>query len=63
MTVINISEPRYTSVGVTVTISTSEFGIIEFHAMPTDPAISGRLIYEEAIRGDFGPIAPMLEEN
>lgn len=63
MTIITVSEPRYTSSGVVLTLSTTEFGVIEFHAMPTDPAISGRLLYQEAISGNFGTIAPKLEEN
>lgn len=39
------------------------YGLIDFQAMPTDPEVKGRQIYEECIAWKYGDIAPYQPDS
>lgn len=64
MLITNINNPRYTKsqVGVLLTVTLpGREGPVDFCALPTDVTSYGRELYQRAVAGEFGPIAPYTE--
>lgn len=60
---MNFRNPKYTKSGtIECEIEHPEFGWIPFHATPNDTEETGRVIYEEASKGDVAPYEPPNEE-
>lgn len=58
-----ISKPRWVRPGVIdVTWDHPDFGIIDYTAIDKSGAAQVQQIWDAAMRGDYGPIAP-LEDN
>lgn len=58
-----VSNPRWanaehTAVDVIVTLASMPGVSVGFTATPTDPEAHGRHVYEQAIQGAYGPVAP-----
>ncbi len=60
-----IYNPRWSDVEHTAILCTLVSDVhdeINFQAMPTDPELLGRTIYEECVAGKYGAIAPYLPD-
>ena len=59
MRILSVLKPTHTPSGIDLTLETEEFGVIPFHAVPTDPEESNSYqLYHRAMAGEFGEIAP-----
>lgn len=66
MTIDGIRGPRWANKGKTainLTLDHATYGEIPFTASPEDPEDHGRAIFNAAMSGTFGPIAPYIEQD
>ncbi len=55
-----VKDLRYTEHGIECTVLFNDGATVPFHAMPNDTLPHGRDIYEKAVAGQFGAIAPFV---
>lgn len=62
LTIEDANQPAYITedrLCISLTVKFAELpDPIPFIAMPNDPAAHGRLLYEQAVAGAYGPVAP-----
>ncbi len=59
--ILSIRNPSFRSSGIDLEIHHEDFGWIPFHATATDPEAHGRELYQRALAGEFGTVAPYVE--
>lgn len=60
--IMDISNPKFNIDGsIDVDIDHPRMGLIPFTASPDDCELHGRLIFEKAEAGDYGPVAEYIE--
>lgn len=61
---MNARNPQHNQVGtIDLEIDHPAFGWIPFTASPDDVEPHGRELYARAVAGEFGPVAPLQEEQ
>lgn len=55
-----VSDLHYTEHGIACTVLFNDGVTVPFHAMAADTMAYGKDIYERAVAGEFGPIAPFV---